>query len=193
MLSKALFLDRDGVINVDYGYVCHQDNFDFVDGIFDLVRTANQKGYKVIVVTNQSGIARAMYSESDFLSLTKWMVEVFKDQGAIIHDVYFCPHHPTAGDTNLTTSCKCRKPNTGLFEQAAFDHQLDLSTSCMVGDKVSDMEASTKLGFCSNFLLQTIDHREAAIKSKHNVTARSVVNGVKVSIVNDLYKVIQKI
>src|SRR4029079_2746485 len=96
-MRKALFLDRDGVINIDRGYVCAQDDFEFVDGIFDVCRHATSLGYLIIVVTNQAGIGRGYYSEEDFTQLPEWMCRAFGEQGAPIAKVYFCPFHPEFG------------------------------------------------------------------------------------------------
>ena len=97
MKKKALFLDRDGVINVDYGYVHSPDNFEFIDGIFELVAAANQVGHLVVVVTNQAGIGRGYYNEEQFQFLTDWMKRKFVDHGCLIDGVYFCPYHPIHG------------------------------------------------------------------------------------------------
>ena len=94
---KALFLDRDGVINIDYGYVYKKEKFIFINGIFNLVKQAKLKDYKVVVITNQSGIGRGYYSERDFLLLTKWMKEVFIKNEALIDKVYYSPFHPVFG------------------------------------------------------------------------------------------------
>jgi D-glycero-D-manno-heptose 1,7-bisphosphate phosphatase len=145
-MNKALFLDRDGVINVNHGYVFQASDFDFIDGIFDLVKRANEQGYKVIVVTNQSGIGRGMYTEFDFIELTKWMVLEFAQRGATINDVLYCPHHPQAKLEQYKKVCECRKPNPGMFNTAAAQHNISLTNSIMVGDKLSDVEAAIKAG-----------------------------------------------
>jgi D-glycero-D-manno-heptose 1,7-bisphosphate phosphatase len=173
-MNKALFLDRDGVINVDHGYVYKAIDFDFIDGIFDLVKRANEQGYKVIVVTNQSGIGRGMYTESDFVELSKWMVSKFAQHGAIINDVLYCPHHPKAELEQYKKVCACRKPNSGMLNTAAAQHNISLTNSIMVGDKLSDVEAAIKAGlqevvlFTRGFI-EPIKVRaaESKIKSKY--------------------------
>lgn len=97
MMNKALFLDRDGIINVDFGYVHKKEHIVFVENIFPLVRAANQKGYLVIIITNQAGIGRGYYTEEDFFALMHWMQEQFQKHGAVVHDVFYCPFHPVHG------------------------------------------------------------------------------------------------
>lgn len=145
-MNKALFLDRDGVINVNHGYVYQTSDFDFMQGIFDLVQRANGQGYKVIVVTNQSGIGRGMYTESDFEALSVWMLCEFTKRGAIIDDVLFCPHHPQAKLPEYSKVCECRKPKAGMLRAAAIKHDICLTNSMMVGDKLSDVEAAIEAG-----------------------------------------------
>lgn len=144
--NRALFLDRDGVINHDSGYTSKADDFMFVEGIFDLCRAAKHKGYLLIVVTNQAGIGRGYYSEGDFLTLTDWMCRRFEEEGAPISDVYHCPYHPEHGVGEYKKDSFDRKPNPGMLLQAAKKYNLDLSRSIMIGDKDSDMQAAKNAG-----------------------------------------------
>ena len=130
--TKALFLDRDGIINIDHGYVYKIEDFKFVEGIFDLVQYFSDAGYLIFVVTNQSGIGRGYYSEEDFMTLSKWMIEKFDDRKITIEKVYHCPHSPD-------TKCHCRKPETGMIDEAVKAYDIDLSNSWMIGDKHSDI------------------------------------------------------
>lgn len=152
-MNKALFLDRDGIINVDHGYVYRLEHFEFVDGIFTICQHAQALGYQIIVITNQSGIARGMYSETDFLSLTNWMKKQFLQHRVNITDVYFCPHHPTKGDGIYKVACDCRKPAPGMILQAAKKHNINLSESIFVGDKISDMQAAQSAGIENRLLI----------------------------------------
>ncbi len=152
MKRKALFLDRDGVINIDYGYVHTPEKTIFIDGIFELVRHANEAGYAVVVVTNQAGIARGYFTEAQFQDFTRWMVEAFREQGAVIDRVYHCPHHPEAGIGALKLACECRKPEPGMFLQAQRELDLDMAGSIIVGDKPSDLEAGRRAGVTQRFL-----------------------------------------
>jgi D-glycero-D-manno-heptose 1,7-bisphosphate phosphatase len=139
-------LDRDGVINHDAGYTSSADDFKFIDGIFDLCRAATQSGHLLVVVTNQAGIGRGYYSEQDFLTLTAWMRERFKQESAPITDVFHCPYHPEHGVGKYKSESFDRKPNPGMILRAAEMHQINLMQSIMIGDKDSDMQAAKSAG-----------------------------------------------
>lgn len=141
----ALFLDRDGVINVDRAYVHRVDEFAWIPGVFDTVRVAGELGLAVIVVTNQAGIARGYYSEPDFRALTGWMESEFAAAGAPLTAVYYCPYHPDGLPPYNTTS-PMRKPEPGMLLQAASDHALDLRRSLLIGDQESDIDAGRAAG-----------------------------------------------
>lgn len=146
MTKPALFLDRDGVINVDHGYVCSADNFHFIEGIFELVLKANRAGYWVVVVTNQAGIGRGYYREADFHALTAWMKMQFVEQGAHIDAVYFCPFHPEHGIGEFRKDSDLRKPAPGMLLQAGLELDIDFKKSIFVGDRSSDMIAGRAAG-----------------------------------------------
>lgn len=146
MSRPALFLDRDGVINVDHGYVCRPEDFNFIEGIFELVTAANEAGYLVVVVTNQAGIGRGYYSEADFHRLMDWVIAKFAARRAQIDAVYFCPLHPEHGVGEYRRESDCRKPGPGMLLQAQKDHGVDLKRSILVGDKTSDMLAGLAAG-----------------------------------------------
>lgn len=148
----ALFLDRDGVINVDHGYVHQREHFHFMPGIFELVRTANEHNFRVVVVTNQAGIARGYYTQKEFSRLTQWMLERFDDLGAYIDAVYHCPHHPTEGIGTNMHDCHCRKPQPGLLLQAMSDLAIDVPRSILIGDKPSDLLAGQRADVPNLFL-----------------------------------------
>ncbi|WP_201354029.1 D-glycero-beta-D-manno-heptose 1,7-bisphosphate 7-phosphatase [Hydrogenimonas urashimensis] len=157
-MRKALFLDRDGVINVDHGYVSRIEDFEFVDGILAFVKKAQKKGYLPVIVTNQSGIGRGYYSEEDFEKLTTWMIEKMREAGIDItrEQVFSCPHDPAAG-------CDCRKPMPGMFLAAQKRFGIDMAQSWMIGDKPSDVEAAKRAGVGHTLLVEknrTIDVKE---------------------------------
>ncbi|AJX70978.1 D,D-heptose 1,7-bisphosphate phosphatase [Burkholderia pseudomallei] len=150
---RALFLDRDGVINVDIGYPHLPEDCVFVDGIFELVRRAGKAGYDVFVVTNQAGIARGFYSEATFAAFTAWLLQRFAAEGAFITQVYHCPHHPTAGLGEYLMACACRKPAPGMLLAAQREHAIDMARSAMIGDSATDMAAAASAGVGTRYLL----------------------------------------
>lgn len=147
----ALFLDRDGVINIDHGYVFLRQNFEFVDGIFELVAAAKAAGYLIIVVTNQSGIGRGYYTEREFERLMHWVGAEFSARRGRLDAVYYCPDHPEQGIGMYRKNTDYRKPGSGMFLQAAQDFDVDLRKSLFVGDGNSDMVAGTSAGIGSLF------------------------------------------
>lgn len=143
---KALFLDRDGVINVEKNYVYRIEDFEFLPGIFGLCTIAQQRGFLLVVITNQAGIGRGYYSEADFNRLTDWMLEEFQAHDIKIDRVYHCPYHPTAGIGEYRRESFDRKPNPGMILKARQEFNLNLSQSVLIGDKNSDIEAGRAAG-----------------------------------------------
>lgn len=153
MNSKAVFLDRDGVINVDRSYVYKVEDFEFIQDIFDFCRHAKTLGYKLIVVTNQSGIGRGYYSEDDFSKLTDWMKQQFVVNQCEIDAVYFCPYHPEKALPPYLKDSDWRKPAPGMLLQAIKDFDLDAKQSIMIGDRETDMQAAQAAGVGRKILL----------------------------------------
>lgn len=151
--QRALFLDRDGIVNHDDGYTHRIEQFRFRDGIFELVRTAREGGYAVVIVTNQAGIGRGYYGEEDFQRLTAWMLQQFHDRGADIDRVYHCPDHPEHGIGAYRRESPWRKPAPGMLLQAAADLDLDLAASVLVGDSETDIEAGRRAGLRRTILV----------------------------------------
>lgn len=143
---EALLLDRDGVINTDRTYVARRADFEWRPGIFDLVAIAAQHHVPIVVVTNQTGIGRGLYTQDDFDRLTEWMCEVFASRGTPIAKVYHCPYHPDAVVPALRAAHPWRKPEPGMLLAAQRDLGLDLGRSVMVGDQWSDIVAATRAG-----------------------------------------------
>ena len=148
-MHKALFLDRDGTINFDYGYVYQKESFEFINGIFELCKKAQNKGYLIIVITNQSGIARGYYTDDDFKAINQYMMDEFAKHGVKITDVFYCPE----------LSGKRRKPECGMFLEAKEKYDIDMKASLSLGDKQRDVEAAKKAGCGKNFLFEG-DFRE---------------------------------
>ncbi len=160
-MKKALFLDRDGVINVELNYLYKKEDFKFIDGIFELCRYYQDLGYLIVVVTNQSGIARNYYDEADFEKLTIWMVNEFAKEGIEIAKVYHCPHHP-----DISGECNCRKPQPGMILQAQKEFDIDLKSSILVGDKERDIEAAIEAGICENYLFDELGTHQKSKATK---------------------------
>ena len=146
MLRPAAFLDRDGVINKEKGYLYKIDDFEWIEGAKESIKYLNDNGYYVFVVTNQSGIARGYYNESDYLKITRWMVRQFKNNDVNILDIFHCPHGPNS-------KCICRKPKPGMLNQAIRKYNVDLRNSWMIGDKETDMQAAMAAGIENNKIL----------------------------------------
>ncbi|UCN01049.1 D-glycero-beta-D-manno-heptose 1,7-bisphosphate 7-phosphatase [Sulfurimonas sp. SWIR-19] len=160
-MKKALFLDRDGVINVEKEYLYKREDFEFIDGIFDLCKYYQNLGYLIIIVTNQSGIARGYYTEEDFQVLTDWMIQEFKKRNINITKVYHCPHHP---DINI--KCSCRKPEPGMILEAQKKFNLDLIHSLMIGDKQRDIEAAVNAGISETYLFDEMNQIRSSKATK---------------------------
>jgi D-glycero-D-manno-heptose 1,7-bisphosphate phosphatase len=140
-MNKALFLDRDGVINLDRVHVYREEDVEFTPGIFELCREYSDYGFKIVIITNQAGIAKGIYTTEDFLHLTEWMTGEFRKNGVDIAKVYFCPHHP-----DFTGPCNCRKPAPGMILQAVKELDLDLADCVLIGDMETDIEAGRSAG-----------------------------------------------
>jgi D-glycero-D-manno-heptose 1,7-bisphosphate phosphatase len=150
----ALFLDRDGVINHEVGYLYRREDVRWVEGIVPLCRTAQRLGYRLVVITNQSGIARGMYSEADFNDLMDWMRAELAREGVHLDAVYYCPYHPEHGVGPYRREHQDRKPGPGMLLRAAADLGVDLSRSVLVGDRCSDIAAANAAAVRLAFLLQ---------------------------------------
>jgi D-glycero-D-manno-heptose 1,7-bisphosphate phosphatase len=151
-MNKALFIDRDGVINKDHVHVFRKEDFDFNESIFEICRRYADDGYLFIVITNQAGIAKGIYSEEDFQDLTAWMKEEFRRRGLPLAEVYHCPHHP-----DYTGPCSCRKPEPGMILNAIEDFNLDITRCSLIGDRETDLEAGRRAGIADeNLILYSI-------------------------------------
>jgi len=150
---KAIFLDRDGVINVNHGYVHTMAETEWVPGVFDFCQAAANQGYALVVVTNQAGIARGYYSEAQFRDYMAWVHAQFEDRGVPLLATWYCPHHPTAGVGDLKIDCGCRKPKPGMIVAACEMLGINPGESLLVGDQPSDLEAAQAAGVGSSFMI----------------------------------------
>jgi D-glycero-D-manno-heptose 1,7-bisphosphate phosphatase len=161
-LLPALFLDRDGIVNLDLGYVHRIEDFIFRDGIFELCAAAQSRGSALVIVTNQAGIGRGHFTEADFHILTGWMLEQFSARGIAITGVEFCPDHPTHGIAAYRRDNPRRKPAPGMILDAAASLGLDLAASALIGDHATDMQAALAAGIPTRLLLPATAAEAAA-------------------------------
>ena len=170
-MNKAVFLDRDGTIVEDVGYLNNPQQLKFIPGSIEAIKKLNEKGYKVVVITNQSGIARGLISEDMLQTIDKTLHKWILNGGAHLDGVYYCPHHPEHGVYPYRQVCECRKPHPGLIKRAHRELDIDLTQSFMIGDKDSDIEAGKRAGTKTVFvnsgqgneknLSQNPDHKSA--------------------------------
>ena len=175
-MTSAVFLDRDGVINVDHGYVSTWEQFEFLPGAPEALRELQDAGYLLIIVSNQSGIGRGYYSERDLDTLNQAIAEHLDSTlGVTLSGFYHCPHHPTEAEGEFRQQCDCRKPAPGMIQQAVLDYGIDVKTSLLVGDKDSDIEAGRAAGVAR--LFKVVDSAQSGASSPdiHFVTALSEV------------------
>ena len=154
--TKVFFIDRDGVINKEIGYLHEIAKFEFIDGVIESLKYIQNKGFKIIIITNQSGIGRGMYSREKFLELNKWMIDFLSTQGVKILDVFYCPHSPEE-------RCTCRKPLPGMFLEAIKKYDIDIEMSWSIGDKETDIQAAKSSGISNTIL----------VKSGHKINERN--------------------
>lgn len=161
--QKAIFLDRDGVINRNFGYVHKIEDFEFLPGVLEALKDLAETDYKILVITNQSGIGRGYYEEKQMHSLNDYMVEKIEKAGGRIDKIYFCPHRPDE-------ECDCRKPNTAMIEKAEKDFELNLKECFLVGDKETDVETGLKKG------LKTVKIGDDAEQTKADLSFSSLLD-----------------
>ena len=173
--SPALFLDRDGVLNKDFGYVHRPENFILYDDVLPFLKFVSNKEFNIIVVTNQSGIGRGKYSEKQFWKLTDWMCENFSKQGVNIDSVYFSPYHPSKGKGEFKLHEDTRKPGSGMINHARENLSIDTQKSIIIGDRMSDMLAGLAAGIPKRILLdrkQTLE--PSSINSAQTANIKSL-------------------
>ena len=169
MTIKTIFLDRDGVINKEINYLHKIDEFEFIDGIFDACLYFQSLSYKIIIITNQSGISRGYYTESDYQKVTQWMLNQFKYKNINILDIFHCPHGPDS-------TCDCRKPKPGMFLKAKDKHNTDMEKSWLIGDKEVDVIAANAAGIDNTILVRS-GHRI----DESNSNARFILDTIQQS------------
>jgi D-glycero-D-manno-heptose 1,7-bisphosphate phosphatase len=183
----AIFLDRDGTINEEVGYMDSLDKFKIIPGAYEAIRLINESEMKAVVISNQAGVARGLFTE-DFVKIThEYLQNALRKKGAYIDNFYYCPHHPTEGIEPYRQVCNCRKPAPGMLLQAAQDLNIDLKRSYLVGDRFNDMEAGKKIGVrgilvktgFGQGLLQDDGPDEAAPENKPDFIVADILEAVK--------------
>lgn len=158
-MKKAIFLDRDGTINVEKNYLYQIEEFEFLPGAIKGLKLLQNSGFVLIIVTNQSGIGRGYYTEEDFHKLNNWMLNELKDRGVDISKVYYCPHLPDASNVKYRIECDCRKPKLGMYEQAIREFDIDINKSWAIGDKIRDCAICEKTK-CRGILVANNEKKE---------------------------------
>ena len=161
MGNKAVFVDRDGTINVDGPYLSDPDKFEMYPGVGNGMKKLKDNGFKIIVITNQSGIARGYFTKKQLSEIHERMKKEFHQFNVELDGIYYCPHHPDDG-------CNCRKPKTGLFDKAIKDHDIIVEKSYMIGDKIQDIEAGIKIG-TKSILIPVLDGKDGTIYEEHQL------------------------
>jgi D-glycero-D-manno-heptose 1,7-bisphosphate phosphatase len=169
MAIKTIFLDRDGVINKEEGYLHKIENFIFIDGVFDACLFFQKLDYQIIVISNQSGIARGYFNVDDYKKLTQWMLSEFLKKDISILDNFYCPHAPKS-------NCRCRKPMPGMFFDAVDKYNIDINKSWMIGDKETDIEAANHAGINNTILV-----RSGHIIDEYNSNSKFIIDSIKQS------------
>ena len=152
--SKCVFLDRDGTINVEVSYLHRVEDVQLIKNVPEAINLLNHNGYKVIVLSNQSGVARGYFSEEDVRGVNREIDRLIRLKGGEIEDFYFCPHYLGGKIQKYAIQCSCRKPGIGMIGRAAQDYDIDISNSYMIGDKASDVKMANNAG-CRSILVKT--------------------------------------
>ncbi|MFX0022014.1 MAG: D-glycero-beta-D-manno-heptose 1,7-bisphosphate 7-phosphatase [Candidatus Hermodarchaeota archaeon] len=148
-INKAIFLDRDGVINKEVNYLSNPDLFEFIDGSIEALKILKEKRFLLIVITNQAGIARGFFTEETLKEIHHKMIDILMQNGVNLDDIFYCPHHPT-----FTGPCECRKPNPGMIFNAKIKYNIDLNQSYMIGDTLNDIQTGIAAN-CKTVLVLT--------------------------------------
>lgn len=165
-MNKAVFLDRDGTINIDKDYLYKPEEFEFIDGVIESLRILQEAGYLLIIITNQSGIARGFYTENDLAVLNDWMIDKLHEHDVNIDAIYYCPHLVGAPVKKYDYDCDCRKPRKGLFTKAIHEWDLNISQCIAIGDKIRDCQPCVELGGMG--ILISDSEKEEIIESVRN-------------------------
>lgn len=175
-MKKAILLDRDGTINVEKDYLHKIEDFEFEKNVVEALKIFSSLGYTMAVVTNQSGIARGYYTEDDLQKLNEYIKKELEKHGVIIEKFYYCPHHPENGIGKYKIDCICRKPNTGMLDEAIKEFDIDRTNSFMVGDTIADIDAGSRAGLTP-----------VLVKTGHGMETLEKIGDRKIDIFDSLY------
>jgi D-glycero-D-manno-heptose 1,7-bisphosphate phosphatase len=151
--KPAIFLDRDGTINEEMGYINHPDRFKIFPFVAESIKILKEQGFKIIIVTNQSGIARGYFTEELLKEVHGRLIQYLKQKDANLDAIYYCPHHPTVGDKKYRLDCDCRKPKPGMIEKAVKEYNIDLKRSFIIGDRFKDVVFGKRMNLKTGFVL----------------------------------------
>jgi D-glycero-D-manno-heptose 1,7-bisphosphate phosphatase len=177
---KAAFIDRDGVINEERGYVYRVQDFNLLPGVVDGLSMLQDAGYILIIITNQSGIARGYYSMDDLDVLHNHLIKLLKERGVVIYAIYFCPHHPLGNIKGLNINCDCRKPSPGMILKAANEFNINLNESILIGDKITDIQAGIRAGVGRNIIVESGHKIDFATRLEADIIARDLHGAAKI-------------
>lgn len=183
-MTRAIFIDRDGTINVEKDYLTDPDQLEFIDGSPEAVALANRLGLKVVVISNQSGVSKGIMTADQVDAVNARLIEMLKEKGAHVDAIYYCPHHPAAGDPRYRLSCACRKPGRGMLDRAVRELNVDLSRSYVIGDRHSDVETAVLHGLRSVLVLTGYgrgewEHHRQEWKYQPDWVCENLQDGVK--------------
>jgi histidinol-phosphate phosphatase family protein len=164
----GIFLDRDGTINQEVNFLSTPEELELIPGSAEAIQRANQLGFKVFIVTNQSGIARGLLTTDQLEKIHTTLLRMLNAKNAHVDGVYYCPHHPESGDSPLTTTCDCRKPNTGLIERACKEFSIDRRRSFVIGDRMADVQLGNNAGMSSIIVLTGYGKEELELSRQAN-------------------------
>lgn len=169
MTNKAFFLDRDGTLNVEKHHLYRSEDLEWIEGTFEALQKIQDLGYKIIVITNQAGVAKGLYREEDVHILHEHMNKVLKEKGIIVDAFYYCPHHPQGSVEKYVIECNCRKPKPGMILQAIRDFNLDVKDCILVGDKEIDIQSGLNAGIDQCYLVRSGHEIDESITNAHAV------------------------
>lgn len=178
--SKAAFIDRDGVINKDFGYVYRIEDFELIPGVIEALSLLIKNGFLLIIITNQAGLARGYYSYSQLNKLHSYLIKILINSGVNLDAIYFCPHHPNGIVPSLSIECNCRKPAPGLIFRAEKDFNINLNLSVLFGDKMSDIQAGKSAGVGTNFIVNSGQKIWNSSYSEPDYIASNLLEAVKI-------------